>query len=141
MRLDLYPNILTIKLLLTQGSKYLIDRSSISPLAYQALTQISVPNSTLSLNMPNLAQAAGISPVLPSASTSLGSNQLFTVTPKTNQLSIENLLALGKSFDIFWLFNLFIRGLASSNIYDRSCGSYMCLGLLFYIYVYCLEFW
>lgn len=105
-----------MKQLLTQGSKYLIDRSSISPLAYQALTQISVPNSTLSLNMPNLAQAAGISPVLPSVSSSLGSNQLYTVTPKSDQLSIANLLALGKSVDIICLFNFSIIGWASSNI-------------------------
>ena len=80
----------------------MIDKSTISPLAYQALTQISVPNNTLSLNLPNLAQAAGVNPVgSTAASSSLGSNQLFTITPTNPDTSIANLLAVGKN-----LFNL-----------------------------------
>lgn len=82
----------------------MIDRSSISPLAYQALTQISVPNNTLNLNLPNLAQAAGVNPVNSSTvSSSLGTNQLFTITPKNPDTSIANLLAVGNKKNLIFL--------------------------------------
>jgi hypothetical protein len=77
------------------GSKYLIDQSTISPLAYQALTNIQTPTNTLSLNLPNLQQSLNTNQI-----TVVGSQPQNTVPtiPLSSGNNLTSLLSSSKSY-------------------------------------------
>ena len=82
---------------LISGSKYLIDQSTISPLAYQALTNIKTPSNVLNLNLPNLQQSLNTNQI-----TVVGEQTQNTpqVVPLSNNNSLANLLSNGTVYTI-----------------------------------------
>jgi hypothetical protein len=65
------------------GSKYLLDQSIISPLAYQALTSIQSGNDKINLNLPTFTQSIQSPSLTTSSLLSNNSQSLFTIAPLT----------------------------------------------------------